>query len=239
MFVVFFRAIILYALVVFALRLMGKRQIGELQPAELVITILISNITSLPIEDTDIPMTLGMIPVLVLVASEILVSELSLRSRRFRSVLSGNPVVLIQNGVLDQRQMRRLRVSIDDLMESLRQNGVFDLQDVQYAIVETNGNLSVFQKSTAQPVTAGQLQLAGDDADPPAVVISDGRIVRPALQACGLTEDWVTRTLRARGQQLGDVFLMTADSRKQICIVKKAPPERRAKHRKDRGEGSA
>lgn len=222
MFVVLFRAIFLYALVMFALRLMGKRQIGELQPAELVITILISNIASLPIEDTNIPMVLGMIPVLVLVAFEIFVSDLSLRSKRFRSVISGKPVILIQNGQIDQTQLRKLRFSIDDLMESLRQNGIFDVRDVQYAIVETNGNVSVLQKFAAQPITAKAMHIHGSDSDPPAVVVSDGQIVKSALQAYGLSETWLRRTLEKQHRELNSVFLMTADRQKQFYIVDKS-----------------
>ena len=146
MLVVFFRAVILYILVTLCLRLMGKRQLGELQPAEFVITILISNIASLPIEDTNIPMVLGLIPVFVLVAFEVIVSTLSLSSKRFRSIMSGKPVIVIYNGQIDQEKLKQLRFSIDDLMESLRQQGVFRVQDVWYAIVETTGKVSVMQR---------------------------------------------------------------------------------------------
>ena len=229
MFIVLIRAVLLYALVMFSLRLMGKRQIGELQPAELVITILISNIAALPIEDTDIPMALGMIPVLVLVAFEIAVSDISLRSKRFRSIISGKPVILVQNGVIDQTQLRKLRFSIDDLMESLRQNGVFDVREVQYAIVETNGNVSVLQKFAAQPVTAKAMHISGQDSDPPSVVVSDGQVIRSALAACGLTEEWLFRTLEKQRRPVADVFLMTADRKRNFYIVDKSAGKNRGK----------
>ncbi len=221
MLVVFFRAIFLYALVMVALRLMGKRQLGELQPAELCITILISNIASLPIEDTSIPMVLGMIPVLVLVAFEIIVSNISLQSKRFRSLLSGKPVIVIHGGSIDQKALRKLRFSIDDLMESLRQDGIFDIRDVEYAIVETNGKVSILPKFEAQNVTPKMLELTGESASPPVVVVSDGRLMKPTLQSYGLEEDWVLGILSKRKQKLSDVFLMTADKQKQFYIVPK------------------
>lgn len=221
MLVVFFRAIILYALVMFALRLMGKRQLGELQPAELCITILISNIASLPIEDSGIPMILGMIPVLVLVAFEIIVSRLSLQSKRLRSIISGKPIIVICNGKIDQAALRKLRFSIDDLMESLRQDGIFDIREVEYAIVETNGKVSILPKFSSQPVTPQMLKLNGESASPPAVVISDGKLIQSALTAYNLDQEWILDILRLKQKTLSDIFLMTADKDKNYYIVEK------------------
>lgn len=221
MLVVLFRAVLLYVLVTFSLRLMGKRQLGELQPSELVITILISNIASLPIEDSNIPMTLGIIPVLVLVAFEILVSNISLQSKRFRSVISGKPVVVIHDGQVDQKELRKLRFSIDDLMVSLRQNGIFDIRDVEYAIVETNGKVSVLQKFAAQTVTPKTLHLDGKDESPPTVVISDGQIIKTAVAAYELSEEWVFSVLKKQHKRLEDVFLMTADKSRKFYIIDK------------------
>lgn len=222
MLVVFFRAIFLYALVTISLRLMGKRQLGELQPSELVITILISNIASLPIEDADIPMALGIIPVLVLVAFEIIISNVSLQSPKFRSLISGKPVIVIHDGKLDQKQLRKLRFSIDDLMESLRQQGVFNLQDVQYAIVETTGKVSVLQKFSAQTVTPEMLQLKGKEQSPPVVAVSDGQVIPAAIKPYGLNEEWILTALSKKKQKLSDVFLMTVDKEKNIYIIPKA-----------------
>ena len=187
MLVVFFRAVILYILVTLCLRLMGKRQLGELQPAEFVITILISNIASLPIEDTNIPMVLGLIPVFVLVAFEVIVSTLSLSSKRFRSIMSGKPVIVIYNGQIDQEKLKQLRFSIDDLMESLQQQGVFRVQDVWYAIVETTGKVSVMQRFEARTVTPADLSLSGGHPSgrhedrAPAVFPQAGRRKHPPL----------------------------------------------------------
>lgn len=221
MLVVFFRAVILYVLVTLCLRLMGKRQLGELQPAEFVITILISNIASLPIEDTNIPMILGLIPVFVLVAFEVIVSTLSLSSKRFRSVMSGKPVIVIYDGQIDQEKLKQLRFSIDDLMESLRQQGVFRVQDVWYAIVETTGKVSVMQRFEARNVTPADLFLSGEQEQPPAVVVSDGQIIRSALPICNMTEEQVECAARKKGVSISQVFLMTATSDGEIYLVKK------------------
>ena len=216
MLVVFFRAVILYVLVTLCLRLMGKRQLGELQPAEFVITILISNIASLPIEDTSIPMILGLIPVFVLVAFEVIVS-----TKRFRSVLSGKPVIVIYNGVIDQDKLKQLRFSIDDLMESLRQQGVFRIQDVWYAIVETTGKVSVMQKFASRTVTPADLSLSGEEEQPPAVVVSDGKIIRSALTACGMSEERINREAQKKGLKISQIFLMTATAGGEIYLVEK------------------
>lgn len=221
MLVVFFRAVILYVLVTLCLRLMGKRQLGELQPAEFVITILISNIASLPIEDTNIPMILGLIPVFVLVAFEVIVSTLSLSSKWFRSVMSGKPVIVIYDGQIDQEKLKQLRFSIDDLMESLRQQGVFRVQDVWYAIVETTGKVSVMQRFEARNVTPADLSLSGEQEQPPAVVVSDGQIIRSALPICNMTEEQVEDAARKKGVSISQVFLMTATPDGEIYLVKK------------------
>lgn len=220
MLIVFFRAIILYIIIMFSLRLMGKRQLGELQPSELVVTILISNIASLPIENTEIPMILGAIPVLALVFFELIVSNVSLQSKRFRGFISGKPIIIIRNGEINQKQLRKLRFSIDDLMESLRQASVFDVRDVDYAIVETTGKVSILQKFQAQNVTAKMMKISGQDATPPAVIISDGQIILSAVKACNLERKWIDDTLKLNDVTVKKVFLMTATNKKDYHIVK-------------------
>lgn len=218
---VFIRAIILYILVIFSLRLMGKRQLGELQPSELAITILISNIASLPIEDPSIPMILGAIPILVLVGFELLLSNVSLRSRRFRQFISGKPIVVISHGKILQQAMHDVRFSIDDLMESLRAQGVFNLQQVQFAVVETNGQVSVLQKQTEQPYTAGMAGEPVQNENPPMVIVSDGKLQRQTLNRFGLTEKWLNRILQKEKHRLQNVFLMTLDENQQYKIIPK------------------
>lgn len=222
MLVVFIRAVLLYFLVIFCMRLMGKRQLGELQPSELVTTILISNIAALPIEDTNIPMILGAVPILALVMFEFAVSSLSLKSKRFREFFSGNPVVIIKDGVINQKQLKKLRFSIDDLMEALRENGIFDIKDVNYAIVETTGKVSVLQKYTAQTITPEMLGINGADQKPPLVVISDGTIISSALEIFGFSMDWLNRKLKSKNLNAKDVFLMTINESGEEYIVPKS-----------------
>lgn len=221
MLVVFFRAIFLYILIMFSIRLMGKRQLGELQPSELVITILISNIASLPIEDTNIPMILGVIPVLILVSFDILISNISLKSKGFRSFISGSPMIIIHDGMIDQKQLRKLRFSIDDLMESLRQSGIFDLQEVEYAIVETTGKVSVLQKCDTQSVTPKMLHIECESKAPPVVIISDGKLVESALDAYHIKKSWVYQMIATQKCTLNTVFLMTCNKDLDYYIVKK------------------
>lgn len=222
--IVFIRAILLYILIIFSLRLMGKRQLGELQPSELVITILISNIASLPIEDTSIPMVMGAVPIIVLVGFELIISTVSLHSKKFRSVLSGKPMIIIEDGEIDQKAMKKLRFSVDDLMETLRGSGVFDVREVAYAIVETTGKVSILQKFDAQTVTAQMMQLKGKNPDPPTVIISDGVILQNALSAYGLSKQWLFKTLEQNRIAAKDVFLMTCDHKGNYYMIPKGSP---------------
>lgn len=221
MLTVLIRAILLYILIIFSLRLMGKRQLGELQPTELVITILISNIASLPIEDTSIPMVTGAIPILILVAFELFVSNISLRNRTFRKFISGSPIFVIKGGQIDQKALHTLRFSIDDLMESLRAQNIFDVRDVQYAVVETTGSVSILQKYESQTVTPQMLNLKGESTEPPLVIVSDGKPVKEAMCQYQITEQWLERILKTEKQPLKDIFLMTADKQKKYYIVPK------------------
>ena len=219
--IVFIRAILLYILIIFSLRLMGKRQLGELQPSELVITILISNIASLPIEDTSIPMVMGAVPIIVLVGFELIISTISLHSKKFRTILSGKPIVVISDGVIDQQAMKQLRFSVDDLMETLRGSGIFDIREVSYAIVETTGKVSILQKFRYQTATAEMLERKGKEPDPPIVVISDGVLLQNALHSYKLSEQWLYKTLKENHLTVKDIFLMTADHSANYYIIPK------------------
>ncbi len=221
MFVVFFRTILLYILIIFSLRLMGKRQLGELQPSELVITILISNIASLPIEDTGIPLLAGAVPILTLVSFEILISVLCLKSLRFRKFVTGDAKIVIQNGTIDQTALRELRFSVDDLMEELRAKSIFSLQDVQLAIVETSGAVSVYKKTEQEAVTPLQLGLTVDNLSPPVLVISDGDFLEDGMALCGVNRGWIEDVLASKKLCVSDVFIMTLDSARSVYIVQK------------------
>lgn len=219
--VVFIRAIILYLLLIFSVRLMGKRQIGELQPSELAVTILISNIATLPVEDTGTPLLTGIIPIITLASLDVIMSWLAIKSRAVRRVVSGMPVIIIRDGKLDQKQMREIRFTVDDLVESLRGQGIFDISEVQFAVVETTGNLSVYQKYPYRNVTNADMELKGKSINPPEVVIADGEADGDAMKRLALSMEWIEHTLKKEKTAIGEVFLMTVDTDRNYSLIRK------------------
>ena len=221
MFVVFFRTIIIYFVIIVCLRIMGKRQLGELQPSEFVIAILISNIATLSIEDTDIPLTGAIVPIITLMSAEVILSFITLKSGKAQVIVTGNPVPIIRLGNIDQKSMRELRFSIEDLMSQLRINGFFDIQEVAWAIVETNGQLTVYPKAKSQPLTQKILSDPEGQIDtPPMVLISDGVVSPKVLKECNLTEKWLSGVLKKEKLSENEVFLMTCDPSAKYYIVK-------------------
>ena len=219
----FLRTMILYFLIMLGLRLMGKRQIGELEPAELVLTMMISDLAAVPMQDFGIPLLSGVIPILTLLALSMLLSQLSLRHLRLREVLWGTPAVLIREGVLQQAVMEKNRYTLDELLEELRGQGYFRLEDVKYAVLENSGQLSVLPWQRAQPPTAARLGLDGeDDGSFPTVIISDGHLLSRNLRRCGRNEAWLYKTLKAHRLAVpSEVFLLTVDEAGKVLCVKK------------------
>lgn len=221
MLVVFLRTLILYAIVVVGMRLMGKRQLGELQPSELVITFLISNIATLPIEDNDLPLMSGAVPILTLMCFEVILSWIGMKNRRLRTMLSGTPRIIIRDGKINQKELALLRYSVDDLMEQLRVCGVFDLQEVDMAVVETTGQLSVSKKTALQPPTVTDMGIHKSPVAIPAVVVSDGEIVEQGLQLCGIDQKKLQKLIKKEKTALQDIFLMTCTTDMTVFIVPK------------------
>lgn len=221
MLIVVIRSVILYSLIIFAIRLMGKRQLGELQPSELVVTILVSNMAALPIENPNLPMLMGVIPILIVVSIEVITSTVALRFKGFRNLMSGNARIVIKDGKINQTEMKNVRYSIDDLMESLRENGIFDIREVQFAVVETTGKINIYQKHYAQGVTAGMMAIDGQNKNPPSVIISDGEFVPDGLSTSDLKKNWVLDILTQERISLEDVFLFTADETGDYYIIPK------------------
>ncbi|MCH5297433.1 MAG: DUF421 domain-containing protein [Ruminococcus sp.] len=213
------RTLILYAFVILAIRLMGKRQISELQPTELVITMIISDIAAIPMQNTSIPILSGIVPVLILVGLEITASVFMMKSCKFRKLLCGSPIVVIRDGEVLQSQMRRLRLTIEDLCVQLRQQDVFSIEEVQYCIVETNGDVSVIQKPQFRQPTAQDMGIKIKDNKIETVVVSDGRILDNSLQLCCKTGDDVRNILKNENTKLSDVFLMTLDALGKYNII--------------------
>ena len=215
------RTLILYIFIIAARRLMGKRQISDMQPSELVVTLVVSDIASLPMQNTSQPLLSGMIPVMVLVGLEILTSVLMMKSRTVRKLVCGNPVVVIEDGKLLQKQMKRLRMTNSDLMEQLRQQNVFSLNDVQYCIVETNGALSILEKPEKRVPNAEEAGVTIEDNKPEAVVVSDGKLLREGLSMCQKDERKVVNILSENHIPINSVFLMTMDGSGAYRIIRK------------------
>ena len=223
--IILIRSLILYLLVIFAVRLMGKRQLGELQPSELVITILVSNIATLPIEDVSIPVIVGVTPILSLVCFEVIMSWLILKFPKLRKIVSGSPKVIISNGKIDCHTLSELRLSVDDLMTALRGGDVFDLSEVQYAIVETTGSFSVMKKQTSDTPNRDDMKIKAQCSDPPMLVVSDGVVLENALDSLNMKRAAVDGILKKSGKKMEDVLIMTADKSGKVYIAWKSEGE--------------
>lgn len=215
------RTILLYIVIILAIRIMGKRQIGELQTSELVVTLLISDIAAIPMQNTEQSLLSGIVPILILIVCEIIISFLMLKRAGFRRIICGKPIVIISDGKINQSEMHRLRMSTEDLSEELRQQGIFNIEDVGFAIVETNGNLSVLKKPEKDIPTAEELGIKTNDKGLEVVVISDGEISKYSLKICGLNRDWLFDILKKENTELNDVFLMIANGQGEYKIIEK------------------
>ena len=201
------------------LRFTGKRQLGELSTSEFAVTILVSELASIPLQDTAIPLLGGIVPLATLLSVEVLLSGLCRRSRRMRRLLCGNSCIVIKDGLFDTQMLRTLRLSPDDILAGLRIAGVTRLSDVRYAIVETNGQLSVIPRADRQPMTPADWHLHPKETGMALVLVSDGVLIRRNLEQLGKTEAWVRETCRQRGiDSLDNVFLMTLDDRDNLFV---------------------
>ncbi|MBR0508807.1 MAG: DUF421 domain-containing protein [Clostridia bacterium] len=221
----YFKTVLLLLAVIVSIRLMGKRQIGQLQPSELVVTILLSQVAATPMQETDIPPLQTLIVIFVLTGTEILLSALAMKSRAVRRLVDGRAITVIKDGEIDQRQLKRLRYTIDDVFEGLRQKDVFDLSDVNTVVAETNGNLSVLLKEQAQTATKADVTQKTGKAGMPQILIADGRLSRGGIKALGWKTADVERILKKAGVSLKDVFLLTAAEGGKPLLVKKEGAE--------------
>ena len=211
----------MYTIVILAMRIMGKRQIGDMQPNELVITLLISEIVAIPLQDISQPILSGVVAIFMLIVLEIVMSVLSLKSIKVRKFMSGNSVVIINNGVVNQNALKNVRMTVLDLIELLRGQNVFDISTVAFAVLEVNGELSVLLKSGDQPATVKDLGVKKEKAALPLPVISDGKVLKDSLTALNLNYEDLTKKLHANHTEIKEVFLMTLDRYDNISIVKK------------------
>ncbi len=217
----FVRSLILYVLIIAALKLMGKRQISELQTSELVVALLISDIAAIPMQNTAQPLISGIVPMIALVSFEIILSCIMLKHYKFRRFICGRPIIIVNDGKIDQKEMKRLRMATEDLTEQLRQADVFDINEVAYAIVETNGNLSILKKSKYKEADASMLGVVLPNKGLDIVVVSDGQFADDSMAICQISKDWVLGILKGKNLKVEDIFIMTANKNRDFNIIKK------------------
>ena len=218
---VIMRTAVLYLAVTVAIRLMGKRQIGDMQPNELVVTLLISEIAAIPLQDSDQPVFNGLAAIFILVILEIAVSVLAMKSFLVRKLMSGKSMVIIKNGVIDQQAMRDVRMTVLDLVELLRGQNVFDISTVAFAVLEVNGDLSVLLKSEEQPVKNSDLKIQPPEEGLALPVITDGKLLNESLVSLKTDYSQIEKLLKEERLSISDVFLMTLDRYNNSVIIKK------------------
>ena len=219
---IFVRTILIYILLIGAMRLSGKRQIGEIQLSELVTTFLLSEIASHPLTNANIPFLYSVVPIVVIICLEIIMSFLATKSAAVKSILDGKPSIIIRKGVINQKEMVKMRLSMDDLLCELRLKNIASPDEVEYAILEQNGQISVFPKDSEKQLTLSDLNLTGDGTGLSHSVIIDGHILDYAVKNAGKSPEWVEQQLKKRHiHDIKTVFLMTVDDSDTVKIVKK------------------
>lgn len=220
MLILVIRTVILYLTVILALRIMGKRQLGELQPSELVVAIMISDLASVPMQSIDIPLLSGIIPVLTLIVAEVIMSFASMKSKLIRRLLSGKASLVIYKGKIMTDELKKIRFNITDLMEELRTNGYHNIDDVDTAIVETSGKLSIIPKDSAREVTVEDLKLKKPKKDGlPFVIITEGSFDKDEAARSGFSEDELKKILKKHGiTKISDILIASIDRTGRLFI---------------------
>ena len=218
---IFVRTIIIYVILLFAMRLMGKRQIGELEVSDLITTLLISEIASLPITETNLPISHAVIPIIILLTFEVISSTLLVKFPSIRRLLSGSPTTLIKNGKLNPLQMEKARITADELISELRRNNISDIDEVQYAILEQNGKISVIQKPENRSVSLKDMNIKTENSGLCHIVVENGHIDAHGSAQTKLSKKDIEAILMKRGMALKDVYLMLVDDSGKISLIKK------------------
>ena len=216
MLLTYIRTIVLYLVLIAVIRMMGKRQIGEMEPSEFVVTMLVANLASIPMQDGGIPLYSGLVPILTVLGVELILTALSMRSVKLRQLLCGKPVILIENGKILQKNLRSTRITLDELTELLRGKDVLSPETVQYAILETNGNLSVFPFPEEKPAAAKDAKITPTAQFLPYTIISDGYLYRENLRLSGKDDRWLQKQLQKRKATIRSTWLLTVDGAGQV-----------------------
>ena len=216
----YIRTIILYLVLIAVIRTMGKRQIGQMEASEFVVTMLVANLAAIPMQDSGIPLFSGFVPIVTVLGVELVLSTLSLRSIRFRKLLCGKPVILVDNGKIIQENLRRTRVTLDELTGHLREKDVLDIRSVQFAILETNGNLSVFPYPKERPASAKDAGIQAGKQYLPLTIVSDGKLLHENLRKANKDTSWVQRVLKQHAVGIEDTWLLTVDGADHIVFYR-------------------
>ena len=212
MIISYIRTVLLYLVLIAVIRTMGKRQVGQMEPSEFVVTMLVANLASIPMQDSGIPLVSGLVPILTVLGLELILSWITMRSIFFRKLFCGKPVILIDNGRILRENLRRTRVTLDELTGHLREKDVLDLSAVQFAILETNGNLSVFPYPEERPASAKDAGIQPKAQYLPITVISDGRLMDENLHRAGKDKRWLEKILKERHARIENTWLLTTDA---------------------------
>ena len=220
----YLRTLLLYLVLILAVRLMGKRQIGEMEPAEFVVTMLVANLAAIPMQDGAIPLYSGLVPILTVLGLELVLSGITLTSVPIRRLLCGKPVILIDNGKILQENLRKTRITLDELTGHLREKDVLDIRTVQFAILETNGNLSVFPYPREKPASAKDAGVEAGKQYLPVTIIEDGYLSKENLALAGKDENWLKKALKQQNAEVSDTFLLTVDAQDHVQWLGKETP---------------
>lgn len=221
MFLSFLRTVFLYLLLIAVIRIMGKRQIGEMEPSEFVVTMMTANLATGPIEDPGSPVIYGLTAILTILGSELTLSFITMYSVKARRLLCGKPVILIENGKPIQENLKSTRVTMDELLSKLRAKQVMDITSVRYAILETDGGLSVFPSALSQPASAREAGLSPEEVCLPFTVVESGKILSENLRKAGKDPQWVMKTLKNHGASPEDTLLLQVDEQDRILFIRK------------------
>jgi len=229
--IVLVRTLVIYFALLITMRLLGKRQLGEMELSEFVLAALIADLAAHPLQDIGIPLINGLVPILTLFCCEVLIAGATLKSVRLRSLFFGRPSVLVLHGKVIQRELRKNRFSLDELMQELRNQGVLDISKIEYGILETDGRLNVILYASESPVTPAMLNIETSCDAYPAIIINDGRVMETNLLHLGRDMNWLTKQLNERGlKSPTDVFLMTLNKSGQIYFATMEPEQKERKN---------
>ena len=217
----YIRTVILYLTMIVVIRLLGKRQISQMEPSEFVVTMMIANLATIPMEDDGIALFAGFVPICVILGAELVLSFLNLKNSRIRRLLCGKPVILIENGNILQQNLRKTRISLDELTGHLREKDILDIQSVQYAILETNGNLSVFPYPKEKPASARDAGIKVRQQFLPITIVSDGELMAHNLAIAKKDRQWLKQGLEENHADLQDTWLRTVDSANHVVFFRK------------------